>query len=207
MTEEQIQQIADRVIAALENLAPVDPGFQFANLGPVAVFIAAGVAAWVGWRNLLHQQTVLKETGKKADDALEQKREADARSEWWRRAQWALEAKSSEDPDMNGYGSAILDVLPKSNLTGLEDKKLLDIVWKSTPSEMQDEEITEFIAEFKDLDNLDPEEEETLRSFFERNPPASGSPAPVFTEPAVLSAAIAEGDYSVEITAEALFRA
>lgn len=166
MNDQQIQEIADKVIAALENLAPADPGFQIANLGPVAVFIAAGVAAVVGWRNLLHQQTALKESNQKADDALSQKREADARSEWWRRTQWALEATVVEDERMNSYGVGMLQILIKSDMAGPGDKEMLDAVWRDSDVGT-DEDIDQLIEELQDLDeeDLDPEEAEVLGSY------------------------------------------
>lgn len=172
MNDKQIQDIADRVIAALENLAPVDPGFQLANLGPIAVFIAACVAAVVGYKNLTHQQEALKTSNEKADTALKQKREADARSEWWRRTQWALEATVPEDNPLYDHGAAILNDLAKSDLTGAEDKKLLDTVWKSSATEMQDKEITDLLDEIMELQDLDADERETLSSFVIRFQPS-----------------------------------
>jgi hypothetical protein len=150
MTEEQIQEIADRVIRALEKLAPVDSGFGLADLGPLAVLVAAVVAGVVGWRT------------------LSQKREADARSEWWKRTQWALEASASKDPAMYAYGAGMLDLLAQSELAGPKDKELLDAVWETGDTGMKDEGITQLIKEASEQSDLTYEEMLSLLSYDEK---------------------------------------
>lgn len=152
MTEQQIQEIADQVIEALNKLAPVDPEFSLVDLGPLAVFTAAAVAAFVGWRNLLHQQKTLKASARSDARNLSQKRQADARSEWWKRTQWALEASSSDNTTMYAYGAGLLDLLAESDLAGPEDKALLDAVWETGDTGMQDDDIMRLIEDARDQD-------------------------------------------------------
>ncbi|VXC34118.1 hypothetical protein [Arthrobacter sp. 8AJ] len=147
MTEEQIQDIANRVIAALEQLAPSDPGFRLADASPIAVLIAAVVALLIGLAT------------------VKQKREADARSEWWKRTQWALEASASKDPKMYAYGTGMLDLLAQSELAGPKDKELLDAVWETGDTGMKDEDIAQLIKEASEQDDLSAEDLLSLISF------------------------------------------
>lgn len=167
MDDKQIQEIADRVVAALEQLAPGEPSV-FANLAaltPAAALFAAIVAAIVGWRNLKQQQKALKVTVRSDARNLRQKREADARSEWWKRTQWALEAAASDDPRMYAYGTGMLDLLAQSELAGPKDKELLDAVWEGTDTEMQDEDIEQLIKDASEQEDLTYEELVSLMSF------------------------------------------
>jgi hypothetical protein len=151
MTEEQIQDIVDRVIAALEKLAPKasEPNWwePWAAFGSYAAVLAAAVALFVGWLT------------------LRQKREADARSEWWKRTQWALEASASKDPLMYAYGTGMLDLLAKSELAGPKDKELLDAVWETGDTGMKDEDIAQLIKEASEQDDLSVEDLLSLISF------------------------------------------
>lgn len=160
MNDPEIQQIADRVILALQNLAPGDPGF-WANLPsftPFAALIAASVAAWVGWRNLKQQQKALRVSVASDARNLRQKREADARSEWWRRTQWALEASLSENQTLYDYGIGMLTLLVESNLASDQDKAMLDTVWQGTDTEMDDGSIAQLVSDLSALENV-PEED------------------------------------------------
>lgn len=103
MTEEQIQEIADRVIRALENLEPGGTNWWAVIIPPIAVLAAAYLGFW-------------------------QKQKADARAEWWRRAQWALEAKASENKELKENGLAMLDVLTESNLAGEDEREFIRMV-------------------------------------------------------------------------------
>lgn len=165
MDDKQIQDIADRVIEALQHLAPSEPS-GWALFPPFAALIAAGVVAVVGWHNLKQQQLALATQVSTHESTLTQKREADARSEWWRRTQWALEAAASDDPRMYGYGAGMLDLLAKSELAGPHDKALLDAVWLDTSTEMQDKGIQQLIEDAGDQTDLTDEEAASLRSFF-----------------------------------------
>lgn len=148
MDDQNIQDIADRVIAALENLALGDPGIQIAEFGPLAVLAAAALATWA------------------AMSTLKQKREADARSEWWRRTQWALEATISKNERMNTYGVEMLQILVESDMAGPGDKQMLDTVWRGTKVET-DDGIDQLIEHFSALDpaELSTEELELLKSY------------------------------------------
>jgi hypothetical protein len=53
-------------------------------------------------------------------------------TEWWRRAQWALNATASTNHTMYSYGIGILGVLAKSDLAGSEEASLFDAVWEGS---------------------------------------------------------------------------
>lgn len=80
-------------------------------------------------------------------DSLARRREADDRAEWIRRTQWALGAAASTNDTMYSYGATILEALARSDLTGPEDKSILDIVWAGSYTKMHDDEIRPLIAE------------------------------------------------------------
>jgi hypothetical protein len=71
-----------------------------AALGPLAVLLGAMVAGAIGWRT------------------LKQKAAADNRAEWWKRAQWALDAVYSGDKQRGTIGLKVLKVLGESELAG-----------------------------------------------------------------------------------------
>lgn len=168
MNDKQIQDIADRVIEALNHLAPAS-GWTITTIvaaaAPAAALLAASLVTWIGWRNLKHQQRALDESMKSDAASLDQKRQADGRSEWWRRTQWALAASTSEDTRMYAYGTGILDRLSESDLATPEDKALLDAVWQGSSTAMQDDSIDDLIAAARSLPNLTEEEIALLRSF------------------------------------------
>lgn len=78
-----------------------------AALGPLAVLLGALIAGVVGWRT------------------LQQKAEADNRSEWWKRAQWALDAVHSGDKQRGAVGLKVLRVLGESELAGTGELAVL----------------------------------------------------------------------------------
>jgi len=94
-----------------------------AALGPLAVLLGALLAAFIGW-NTLRQRTVADEK------ALAQKREADSRAEWWRRAQWAFEAAMDENEEKQDVGLAVLELLNTSSLAGQEEAEIIAEAWK-----------------------------------------------------------------------------
>jgi hypothetical protein len=183
VNDKQIQDIADQVIAALHQLAPL-PASEPTGLmlipvfAPIAALVAAAAVTIVGLLNLKHQQKALK-TSVRSDaknlaqrrtaDAtnLEQKRLADARSEWWRRTQWALEATADGNPDsaMYEYGTTMLDVLAKSDLAGPEEKAMLDAVWQGSATEMEEEGIDALVEDAAELGDLSEEQLESLRKY------------------------------------------
>lgn len=83
-----------------------------AALGPLAVLLGAGVAAFVGWRTLT------------------QKAKADDRAEWWKRTQWALDAVYSDDPKRGTVGLKVLKVLGESDLAGPGELAVLEAAWE-----------------------------------------------------------------------------
>ncbi len=78
-------------------------------LSPLAVLAAAIVAAVVG---LL---------------SLRQKARADNRSEWWRRAQWALDASLSRSRSEAEMGQKAIEILGQSELASREELALLRV--------------------------------------------------------------------------------
>ncbi|MCC3279346.1 hypothetical protein LJ754_09280 [Arthrobacter sp. zg-Y40] len=101
------------VPAAPEPAAVVDaPWWEILGaLGPLAVLAAAILTFIIGWKT------------------LEQRRKADQRSEWWNRAQWAIEASMSEDPRRQETGLGVLDLLAQSDLAGEEETAIISIAW------------------------------------------------------------------------------
>jgi hypothetical protein len=59
--------------------------------------------------------------------ALWQRSKADNRAEWWRRAQWALDASMSDQPTRAEMGQQAINILGKSKLATAEDGALLKI--------------------------------------------------------------------------------
>lgn len=121
MDDERLWDLAERAVAALEDLAPGDPGW-WVIAPPIAVFVAALVALGVGLLNYW------------------QKRKADAKAEWWRRVQWALEARAATDnPMLMDSGSAVLNVLAKSNKPSAEERDIIEVVLENSSVEYLDE--------------------------------------------------------------------
>ena len=94
-----------------------------AALGPLAVLLAALIGAVISLRTL-RQRAV-------ADSAaLAQKREADNRSEWWNRTQWALDSSLSADPRRAELGLGVLAVLAESGLASPEELEIITVAWE-----------------------------------------------------------------------------
>lgn len=62
-----------------------------------------------------------------AGAALWQKHRSDNRAEWWRRAQWALDASMSDQPTRAEMGQQAINILGQSKLARPEDGALLRI--------------------------------------------------------------------------------
>lgn len=93
-----------------------------AALGPLAVLLAAVIGAVVSLRTLRHRAI--------ADSAtLSQQREADNRSEWWSRTQWALDSSLSADPRRAELGLGVLAVLADSRLASPEELEIITVAW------------------------------------------------------------------------------
>lgn len=106
-----------------------------AALGPLVIFLTALIAAYFSWRTLKQRtaaDALTLEQKREADaKALEQKRQADDRSEWWRRAQWALDRALDEDRATKALGLVTLEVLARSELARTEELELFDLAWQS----------------------------------------------------------------------------
>lgn len=127
------EDLASRAVESLERLSRQSASFWdvIAALAPWAAFLAAAFLAVIAWKNLKHQ------------------RASDARSEWWRRTQWALESSVSGDPKMERLGAEVLKSLAASELTNPEDKKLLDSVWQESATRMDDAKIIQLISDYQ----------------------------------------------------------
>ncbi|MHA7143442.1 hypothetical protein ACX80U_01865 [Arthrobacter sp. TmT3-37] len=95
-------------------------------LAPLAVLLAAVLAAVTAFAALRQRSTADRA-------ALEQKRRADDRAEWWRRTQWAIDAATSLDPIRQEAGVEALLQLSYSDLATEEDRLILDAIWVSNP--------------------------------------------------------------------------
>lgn len=93
-------------------------------MGPLAILLAAVAGAVVG---LL----TLRQKAQADAFALAQKSEADSRSEWWRRTQWAMDRALDAEDDVKALGLAALSVLSESELAREEELRLLDVAWRS----------------------------------------------------------------------------
>jgi hypothetical protein len=62
--------------------------------------------------------------------ALWQKRRADNQAEWWRRAQWGLDASFDQRPDRTAMGLAVLEVLARSGLAASEELRIVEAAWR-----------------------------------------------------------------------------
>lgn len=95
-------------------------------LAPFAVLLAAALATATAFATLRQRATADRA-------ALEQKRQADDRAEWWRRTHWAIDAATSLDPIRQEAGVEALLQLSYSNLATEEDRLILDAIWVSNP--------------------------------------------------------------------------
>lgn len=142
MTDREIREIADEVVKALNNLAPNSAEWweKVGALGPVLLFIAALIAAGIAWKN------------------LQEHRRSEARSEWWRRTQWALSATVSENTAMMSYGTQILDELAKSEFADEQDERILEAVWSVTDTGLEEDRVDNFFEALDERDDLSEEE-------------------------------------------------
>ena len=98
-------------VEVLVHSGPAEWWQVLAALGPLAVLISAAIAAVIGF-NTLRQKAV-----------------ADNRAEWWRRAQWALDAIYSGNPKEATVGLKVLGVLGESELAGAGELAVLEAAW------------------------------------------------------------------------------
>lgn len=118
-------------------------------LGPLAVLAAAVLTFIIGWKTL--------DQRRRADAAaLEQRREADRRSEWWARAQWAIDASLSEDPHRQETGLGVLNLLAQSDLAGEEEAAIISIASDEPLTTLMDE--AAFVGDNRDEAGSTPKE-------------------------------------------------
>lgn len=109
-------------VASLAPGGPADWWQVLAALGPLAVLLAAVIGAAISLRTL--NQRAAADT-----EALAQQREADNRSEWWRRTQWAVDSSLSADPRRAEAGLRVLAVQAGSMLASPEELEILTVAW------------------------------------------------------------------------------
>lgn len=91
-------------------------------LGPAVTILAAGVAASIAFASLV------------------QRRRADAKSEWWRRTQWALEQVLSDGDDRQLVGMSVLLLQSRSELAHVEDLDLFQAAWHALLEDVPQED-------------------------------------------------------------------
>lgn len=102
------QQVSDPVEVVVRNDAP-DAWDVLASLGPLAILLAALIAAFIGWRSMQTQA------------------EANRRAQWWERAEWALDASMAAHLDRRVVGLGVLALLAESSLAGEEEARILQV--------------------------------------------------------------------------------
>ena len=137
------------VAATQEDPMPEGPGWwtQISAFTSIALSAAIIGAAVLLLLKLRRQRRALLGSAGSHTGSLGRRREADARVEWIRRAQWALGAAASTNDTMHFYGATILEALVRSDLTGPEEKSILDTVWAGSYTKMRDDEVRQLIAE------------------------------------------------------------
>lgn len=153
MTEDEIAEIARQTAEALRS----DPAWWeiVAAFGPVAVLAGAVATLWIGLASVRRQRISAGQQSKDNRDALDlqranaekqsdesqaalaERRRADDRAEWWKRAQWALDAVLSGDRNREALGFRMLDRLTESGSAGKEDLELLDPAWLRSAASSQ----------------------------------------------------------------------
>ncbi|MDP9883758.1 hypothetical protein J2W21_001252 [Sinomonas atrocyanea] len=101
-----------------------------AALAPVGTLAAALVAAVVGL------------------GTIRQRSYSDRRAEFWRRTEWALEASTSQDPQLAAMGTMVLASLAKSDLIASDEElQLLDAVWIDPIAEAEEAGLDEELGD------------------------------------------------------------
>ena len=134
MDEQQIEEIADRVVDALNGLAPGDPtGWEIvAAFGPLAVLAGGVITLVIGLLSLRRQRINAEKQSEDQKEAMAERRRADDRAEWWKRAQWALDASLSESAVRQDLGFKMLERLVTAGSVDREDLELLEPAWRRT---------------------------------------------------------------------------
>jgi GAF domain-containing protein len=118
-------QVSDPILVEVASDAP--QWWEIVGaLAPLAVLLAAALATVTAFATLRQRAAADRA-------ALEQKRRADDRAEWWRRTQWAIDAATSLDPVRQEAGVEALLQLSYSDLATEEDRLILDAIWMGNP--------------------------------------------------------------------------
>lgn len=119
----------------------------------MVLLVAVGVIV-LGMISRQHRKESLARLMTAVSSIPGRKRDLAASSEWWTRTQWALEATVSENEVMNVYGLKMLRALTKSEGADLEEKAMLDAVWRGSFTRMEDDAIDQLIREARELEIL-----------------------------------------------------
>lgn len=158
MTDDQIQEMVNRMARAVESLQPVsetDPGFwdrlwDSVTFAPLATLVVGILAAVV------------------AGSALWQKSRSDARAEWWRRTQWALDnIPDGPEPDTESATNretlayAVLGVQVNSKLAKKIDVDVIEAIVPFMPTG-EDEDVNAMVETVQGLPELPSEVRQQL---------------------------------------------
>lgn len=151
-----------RVLTASPHESPMPEGLerwtQISEFTSIAVSAAIIGAAVLILLTLRRQRRALLGEAATYTGSLAGRREADDRAEWIRRTQWAMGAAASTNNTMYTYGTTILEALARSDLTGPEDKGILDTVWAGSHTKMCDDKVRHLIAECRAVIEREKEE-------------------------------------------------
>ncbi|MFJ2662514.1 hypothetical protein [Arthrobacter koreensis] len=138
MTEDELHSYLDRTVEALEGMAP---GTNWPVL--IAAFLAFLIGLFTLW----------------------QKSRSDARSEWWRRTQWALEATNSERDRPYAQGTELLRIQAKSRLAGADELEFLNAVWEDSETSVQGTDEVDEVSEYLREMGVNPRDQEIVTAY------------------------------------------
>lgn len=103
---------------------------------PPAAILQSAPEAWQAWAAFAPLIAAVI-AGLIALAALRQRRRADNQSEWWRRAQWGLDASFDQRPERRAMGLAVLEVLAGSGLATSEELRIIEAAWREPLAEAE----------------------------------------------------------------------
>ena len=139
-------------------------GTQISAFTSVAVSAAIIGAAVLILLKLGRQRRALRGKSATYTGSHDRRRETDDKTEWLRRTQWALGAAASTNDKMSFVGMTILEALARSDLTGPEDKAVLDAVWAGSYTRMRDGDVRRLIAAYEAF--IEGEKDESIPELF-----------------------------------------
>lgn len=98
--------------------------------GPLAVLLSAGVAGFFAWKSLRQTATVQGDNAKAAAIVHAENVQAELRSQWWSRVQWALDASLSSDPARQKAGNDMIRAFLTEDRVPNSDIEALDAAWE-----------------------------------------------------------------------------